>query len=52
MYGDTPPLPDSPSWGDAQLNHRDNFTLYLTINRGGGGIWVEPQGCKTKKRLV
>jgi hypothetical protein len=25
MHGDTPPLPNTPSWCDAQLKHRDNF---------------------------
>jgi len=23
-----PPLPNAPSWRDAQLKHRNNFTLY------------------------
>jgi hypothetical protein len=29
MSGETPPLPNTPSWRGAQLKHRDNFTFYL-----------------------
>jgi len=30
MYGDIPPLPNTPSWHGAQLKHRDNFTFTFT----------------------
>jgi hypothetical protein len=29
MRGSIPPLPNTPSWRDAQLKHRDYFTLTL-----------------------
>jgi hypothetical protein len=29
MSGAAPPLPNTPSWRGAQLNHRDKFTLTL-----------------------
>jgi hypothetical protein len=29
MRGAIPPLPNTPSWRDAHLRHRDNFTFYL-----------------------
>jgi hypothetical protein len=31
MNGAIPPVPNTPSWGGAQLKHRDNFTSYLII---------------------
>jgi hypothetical protein len=30
MSGAIPPLPNTPSWRGAQLNHRDNFTFTFT----------------------
>jgi hypothetical protein len=30
MSGAIPPLPNMPSWRAAQLNHKDNFTFYLS----------------------
>jgi len=32
MSGDIPPLPNTPSWRDAPLKHRDNFTFTLSGN--------------------
>jgi hypothetical protein len=31
MRGDILPLPNTPSWRDAQLKHRDNFTFILMV---------------------
>jgi hypothetical protein len=31
MRGAIPPLSHKPSWRDAQLKHRDNFTFYTLI---------------------
>jgi hypothetical protein len=36
MSGAIPPLPNTPSWCDAQLKHRDNFTfafIQLILNK-------------------
>jgi len=34
MSGAIPPSPNTPSWGDAQLKHRDNFifSFYVSLN--------------------
>jgi hypothetical protein len=43
MRGAILPLPNTPSWRDAQLKHRDNFTFTFTFTftrgqeRGKGG---------------
>jgi len=31
MYGDIPPLPNTPTWRDAQLKPRDDFTVTVTF---------------------
>jgi len=31
MSGAIPPLPNTPSWSDAQLKHRDNFTFSFAV---------------------
>jgi hypothetical protein len=35
MNGAIPPLPNTPQWCGAQLNHRDNFTFYLLLCQKG-----------------
>jgi hypothetical protein len=31
VCGAIPPLPNTPSWRDAQLKNRDNLTFYLLL---------------------
>jgi hypothetical protein len=31
MSGIIPPLPNTPPWPGAQLNHKDNFTFTFTV---------------------
>jgi len=38
MSGAIPPLPNMPSWRGAQLKHRDNFTVYLSVTETEAGL--------------